>query len=97
MQKNNTLSLKLSALLLLFILLVTSPLLAQNRITSPKEHFGHNIGDDYFLATYTQMTEYWKKLASGEGRLAGSKMKWWSACRDAVDAGEHCGLENEDG
>jgi hypothetical protein len=69
MQKNNTISLRFSALLLLFILLITSPLPAQNRITSPKEHFGHNIGADYFLATYTQMTEYWKKLASESDRM----------------------------
>ena len=33
------------------------------KITTPMEQFGHNIGDDYFLATYTQLTEYWKKLA----------------------------------
>ncbi len=69
MQKNKTLSLRSSALLLLFILLIISPLPAQNQITSPKEHFGHNIGDDYFLATYTQMTEYWKKLASESDRM----------------------------
>jgi len=64
MQKNNTISLRFSALLLLFVLLIT-----QNRITSPKEHFGHNIGADYFLATYAQMTEYWKKLASESDRM----------------------------
>ena len=69
MQKNNTQYLKFSVLLLLFALMITSPLPAQNRITSPKEHFGHNIGDDYFLATYTQMTEYWKKLASESDRM----------------------------
>ncbi len=69
MQENKTLSLRSSALLLLFILLIISPLPAQNQITSPKEHFGHNIGDDYFLATYTQMTEYWKKLAAESDRM----------------------------
>ena len=34
---------------------------AQN-ITTPKEHFGFNIGDDYQLATFTQTEEYFKKL-----------------------------------
>ena len=31
-------------------------------ITSPKQQFGFNIGDDYQLATYTQFVEYWQKL-----------------------------------
>jgi hypothetical protein len=26
------------------------------------EQFGNNLGDDYFLANYQQLTEYWKKL-----------------------------------
>ena len=31
-------------------------------ITSPKEEWGHNVGDDYFLATYQQLITYWHKL-----------------------------------
>jgi hypothetical protein len=38
-------------------------------IASPLEHFGANIGDDYFLATYTQFEEYWQKLAGGSDRM----------------------------
>jgi hypothetical protein len=46
------------------------PLLsAQGHLTSPKEQFGWNIGDDYRLATYTQLTEYWKKLDGESDRL----------------------------
>jgi hypothetical protein len=33
------------------------------RITTPKEFFGHNIGDDYWLPNYTQFTGYWQKIA----------------------------------
>ena len=33
-----------------------------SRITTPKEQLGANIGDDYFLANYTQIEAYWKKL-----------------------------------
>jgi hypothetical protein len=33
------------------------------------EQFGHNIGDDYFLVNYTQMAEYWKKLAQQSPRM----------------------------
>ena len=39
------------------------------RITSPKEEFGHNFGDDYFLANYQQISGYWKKLAKESSRM----------------------------
>src|SRR3954454_530128 len=46
------------------------PLLANNaKITTPKEQFGFNIGDDYQLTTYTQLTAYWKKLATESDRM----------------------------
>jgi len=38
-------------------------------ITSPKEQFGHNIGDDYWLANYDQFQEYWHKLAKESDRM----------------------------
>ncbi len=38
-------------------------------ITSPKEEFGFNIGDDYRLVNYTQLEAYWKKLASESDRI----------------------------
>ncbi|MGE0441785.1 MAG: M14 metallopeptidase family protein [Gemmatimonadales bacterium] len=49
--------------------LVAAPLAAQGPITTPKEQLGFNIGDDYQLATYTQLTDYWKKLASQSDRM----------------------------
>jgi hypothetical protein len=42
---------------------------AQEPITSPKQQFGSNIGDDYFLVNYSQMIEYWKKLDQQSDRL----------------------------
>ncbi|MEX2152075.1 MAG: M14 family metallopeptidase [Gemmatimonadaceae bacterium] len=39
------------------------------RITSPKEEFGHNFGDDYFLATYKQISAYWQKLDRESDRM----------------------------
>src|SRR5205085_1561695 len=39
------------------------------KLTSPKEHFGFNIGDDYQLANYTQLEAYWKKLAKESDRV----------------------------
>jgi hypothetical protein len=36
---------------------------AYGQVTSPKEFFGHNIGDDYWLPNYTQFLAYWQKIA----------------------------------
>ncbi|MFL5564022.1 MAG: M14 metallopeptidase family protein [Gemmatimonadaceae bacterium] len=41
----------------------------QPGITSPRAQFGHNIGDDYFLANYTQMIDYWRKLDRESDRM----------------------------
>ncbi len=38
-------------------------------ITTPKEHFGFNIGDNYMLATYTQTEAYFKKIAASSDRV----------------------------
>ncbi len=42
---------------------------AQRKISSPKDIFGSNVGDDYFLATYTQYERYVKQLASESDRM----------------------------
>jgi hypothetical protein len=38
-------------------------------ITTPRQSFGFNIGDDYHLANYVQLTAYWQKLASESDRM----------------------------
>ena len=38
-------------------------------ITTPKQHFGFNIGDDYKLANYTQFQGYVRKLATESNRM----------------------------
>ena len=38
-------------------------------LTSPTEHFGFAIGDDFHLATYTQTEAYFKKLAAESDRV----------------------------
>ncbi|MCH8256082.1 MAG: peptidase, partial [Gemmatimonadetes bacterium] len=50
------------------ISLVAAPIQAQ-RITTPRQQLGFNIGDDYHLATYTQLAEYWRKLAQESPRM----------------------------
>jgi hypothetical protein len=44
-------------------------LAAQPLITSPLKEFGHNIGDDYFLANYAQLVKYWGKLDRESNRM----------------------------
>ncbi len=41
----------------------------QGHITSPGEEFGHDFGDDYFLASYRQIADYWQKLARESKRI----------------------------
>ncbi len=59
-------SLQLAGLL---VCVTVAPLAAQGRITSPKEFFGFNIGDDYQLATYTQFMAYWHKIDAESNRM----------------------------
>ena len=54
---------------LLLLVVAAAPLSAQGRITTPKEHFGFNIGDDYNLATYTQFMAYWRKIDAESPRM----------------------------
>jgi len=50
--------------------LAAAPALSQNKITTPKEHFGFNPGDDYHLANYTQYAEYLKKISLESERIS---------------------------
>ena len=61
-----------AALALASSLVVTAAALharADKAITTPKEQFGFDIGDDYQLANYQQLTAYWKKLDQESDRM----------------------------
>jgi hypothetical protein len=58
-----------AALLAPLGLMTPGALLAQRAITTPKEAFGFNIGDDYHVASYSQLESYWKKLAAESDRM----------------------------
>ncbi len=69
-------SLKATIALLLCLLAIPAAGAPQGRsaqtkagITSPREQFGHDIGDDYFLANYSQMIDYWRKLDRESDRM----------------------------
>ena len=67
MKKPSTVSIR--TLLFAGLLAVSGPALYAQDVTTPMAQFGHNIGDDYWLATYTQMTEYWQTLATESPRM----------------------------
>jgi Zinc carboxypeptidase len=68
--KLRTLSLFLSALTLFAVLPSSGQSAdAPRKITTPKQAFGFNIGDDYYLANYVQMTAYWRTLAKESDRM----------------------------
>ncbi len=52
----------------LFLLAMAVAAEAQT-VTTPKQHFGFNIGDDYQLATYTQFVDYWQKIDKESERM----------------------------
>ncbi len=60
---------RLAVLLPLLVLLLAASVLAQGKITSPKEFLGFDAGDDYVLANYTQLKGYWEKLAQESTRM----------------------------
>jgi hypothetical protein len=60
---------RLPHLVLLVAMVVATRAPAQTRVTSPREALGWNIGDDYRLATYTQLVGYWKTLAQESPRM----------------------------
>ena len=42
---------------------------AQAKVTTPREFFGHDVGDDYYLSNYTQFTDYWRLLDKQSDRI----------------------------
>src|SRR6478672_6123666 len=47
----------------------TVPAAETINVTTPKQFFGFAIGDDYQLANYTQLAEYWHKLEKESNRM----------------------------
>src|SRR5690606_6500136 len=54
----------------LLLLAIPATLPAQQRLTSPKEFFGHDIGADYVLPNYTKLHEYFARIARESDRVA---------------------------
>ncbi|HET9426536.1 MAG TPA: M14 metallopeptidase family protein [Gemmatimonadaceae bacterium] len=54
---------------MLMAAIVAVPVHAQGRLTTPRESFGHEIGEDYWLPTYDQFAAFWRKLDSESNRM----------------------------
>ncbi|MEO7084601.1 MAG: M14 family metallopeptidase [Gemmatimonadaceae bacterium] len=50
-------------------LLVAAASASAQHVTTPKEFFGHNIGDDYYLPNYDQFAAYWHKIDAESDRM----------------------------
>ena len=57
------------ASILVVVLSIAASAIAQSKVTTPKEQLGFNFGDDYQLANYAQLADYWKKLAQQSDRM----------------------------
>jgi hypothetical protein len=51
------------------MLAMAAPAADTPHVTTPRQFFGFDIGDDYKLATYTQFAAYWRTLARESNRL----------------------------
>jgi hypothetical protein len=54
---------------LALLLALSSAPSAQLKITTPKDQFGFNLGDDYQLASYKQISDYWRTLDAESDRM----------------------------
>jgi len=57
------------ALPLIAALVASNPVLAQDRVTTPTEHFGHEVGADYVLFNYEALHAYFITLANESDRM----------------------------
>ena len=64
-------------------------------VTTPKEQFGHDIGDDYFLINYTQYVEYLKKLDQQSDRMVGRRDRQDGRRPSRADGHHHVARESQ--
>ncbi len=58
-----------SALAVSLALLGAVPSAAQLPVTTPRQQLGKGLGDDYFLASYRQLADYWRKIDAESDRV----------------------------
>jgi hypothetical protein len=60
---------RITAAIVVLTALTGVPAAAQTQLTSPRAFFGFNLGDDYHLANYQQLSAYWRKLDQESDRM----------------------------
>jgi hypothetical protein len=73
--------------------LLASATIAHADITTPKEFLGFDVCQDYHLANYTQLTQYWQKLAKESnrvrlvniGKTEGGRDQWMAIISDPLN------------
>jgi hypothetical protein len=63
-----------AAVIGLLLVIGAGAVFSQERVTTPKEQFGFNIGDDYQLVNYTRLVAYWQRLAEESPRIVLSRI-----------------------
>ena len=61
--------LRLACTIFVAAALAPPPVWAQQRVTTPEQHFGFEIGDDYQLFDFDEMHAYWIALANESDRM----------------------------
>ncbi len=62
-------NLRMKSMLVILAHLCCTAVLEAAPVTTPRQFFGFDIGDDYCLANYQQLTAYWRKLEFESPRL----------------------------
>jgi len=70
-QGNDLNGVRLTVVFVFGLLVATAPSVAASaqQVTTPVQQFGHEIGADYVLVNYTQLYEYFHKLAGESDRM----------------------------
>ena len=74
------------ALPVVAVLAVSTPAWAQNRVTSPDAHFGHEVGADYALFNYEALHDYFITLANESDRMVLDTIGYTEEGRPQVQA-----------
>ena len=61
---------KMIHILLVYLLALSASVGAEARVPTPEDHLGHRVGADYKLASWTQIVDYFEKLAAASDRVA---------------------------
>jgi hypothetical protein len=66
--------------------LIGAIVLAPAPVTTPKQFFGHDVGEDYYLSNYKQFSDYWRKLDAESDRMVVQSMGKTEEGRDQLMA-----------